>query len=420
MISDPDRLRALLGVSPLDRLRERLRLRLLRAGVLEGKLTLKEPTRDERAAVDSLFGRRTSVGSLSIQLAELERVLQNAAICHSLVEAVEHLEGPILSVREEAHADEAAWQNFESAAGSAAAASADPWALSWWTELVASGLLRRLSRGSASNARQWFEQAFELVNRTPLGQARIAEVAAEVCGDSHGLDEGEPLGTIVLRGLEHRLALRGLALARADLLARAGILVDDLSATVLVINLRATSGGLLARTLESYADLGEPFHFSLRELRREELSFSSLASPVVFACENPTVIATAADALGPACPPMICTNGQLRSGVRETFRRLSTAGVRVLYHGDFDWPGIVIARGLFGRAEALPWRFSASDYTAAPDGGPRLEGKRVETPWDTELSLAMERRGIAVHEEAVLQDLVDDLRSPADAGHGLL
>lgn len=409
MISDPDRLRALLGVLPLDRLRERLRLRLLRAGVLEGKLTLKEPTREERAAVDSLFGRRTSAGSLSIQLEELERVLQNAAICDSLVEAVEHLEGPILAVREEAHADEAAWQTFESAAAAATGRS-DAWALSWWAELVGSGLLRRLSRGSASSAQQWFEQAFELVNRTPLGQARLAEVAAEVCGDSHGLDEGEPLGTIVLRGLEHRLGLRGLALVRADLLARAGILVDDLSATVLVLNLRATSGGLLSRTLGSYADLGEPFHFSLRELRREELSFTSLASPVVFACENPTVIATAADTLGPACPPMICTNGQLRSGVRETFRRLSAAGVRVLYHGDFDWPGIVIARGLFGRGEALPWRFSASDYAAAPDGGPLLVGKSVETPWDAELSLAMERRGIAVHEEAVLQDLLGDLR----------
>lgn len=414
MISDPSRLRSLLGVGPLDRLRDRLRLRLLRVGVLEGRLTLKEPTREERAAIDGLFGRRTSVGSLSIQLEELERVLQNATICDSLVEAVEHLEGPVLSVREGTLADEAAWQKFESEAA-VAAESAAPWAVSWWEDLVASGLLRRLARGSASNARRWFEQALELVNRVPSRQARIAESAAEICGDSHGLDEGEPLGTIVLRGLEHRLGVRGVAVARADLLARAGILVDDLSATVLVLNLRATSGGLLARTLGNYADVGEPFHFSLRELRREELSFAPLTLPVVFACENPTVIATAADALGVACPAMICTNGQPRSGVRETLRRLSTAGVRVLYHGDFDWPGVVIARGLFSRAEAIPWRFSAGDYAAALDGGPRLEGKRVETPWDPELATTMERRGIAVHEEAVLQDLLADLRRGAVA-----
>jgi len=69
-----------------------------------------------------------------------------------------------------------------------------------------------------------------------------------------------------------------------------------------------------------------------------------------------------------------------------------------------------IARGIFSRGEALPWRFFAKDYLAAPEAGPRLEGKRVETPWDPELATAMEARGIAVHEEIVSQVLLADLR----------
>jgi len=38
----------------------------------------------------------------------------------------------------------------------------------------------------------------------------------------------------------------------------------------------------------------------------------------------------------------------------------------VLYHGDFDWPGIVIARRIFDRG-ARPWQFGCRDYIDAVD-----------------------------------------------------
>lgn len=38
-----------------------------------------------------------------------------------------------------------------------------------------------------------------------------------------------------------------------------------------------------------------------------------------------------------------------------------------------------------------------------------LKGAPVESPWDPELAAAMRRRGLAVHEEAVLAGLVDSL-----------
>ena len=38
----------------------------------------------------------------------------------------------------------------------------------------------------------------------------------------------------------------------------------------------------------------------------------------------------------------------------------------VLYHGDFGWPGIAIARRIFDRG-ARPWRFVRTDYVDAVD-----------------------------------------------------
>ena len=60
------------------------------------------------------------------------------------------------------------------------------------------------------------------------------------------------------------------------------------------------------------------------------------------------------------------------------------------------------------RHGAVPWRLSTADYTGAHGALP-LTGARVEAPWDAALAAAMHARGIAVHEEAVVADLLVDL-----------
>jgi uncharacterized protein (TIGR02679 family) len=211
-----------------------------------------------------------------------------------------------------------------------------------------------------------------------------------------------------MRGVEHALDLLGTEMPRRELLAKVGIIADDVSTPVLVLNVRAASSGLLATTLNRYADAGEPLHVTGRQLQREDIRFATPPDRVVFACENPTVLAAAADALGAECRPLICTSGQTRTAARELFRAFRATGARVRYHGDFDWPGITIARGLYGREGAEPWRMQTSDYLDGPEGPP-LQGGPVETPWDATLAPAMVARGRAVHEEAVLAELLRDL-----------
>ena len=87
----------------------------------------------------------------------------------------------------------------------------------------------------------------------------------------------------------------------------------------------------------------------------------------------------------------------------------------VRYHGDFDWPGIAIARRIIDHG-AQPWRLGRADYCEAVERLPSdrrliLTGRAEATPWDSELSPAMRTANLAVHEEAIVDLLLADLTS---------
>jgi uncharacterized protein (TIGR02679 family) len=88
--------------------------------------------------------------------------------------------------------------------------------------------------------------------------------------------------------------------------------------------------------------------------------------------------------------------------------QLATAGFRLTYHGDFDWPGIQMGNLIMQRHEATPWRFEATHYLAHR-GKIALKGQPVVPSWDARLMQEMIRVGHAVHEEKVLDELLSDL-----------
>ena len=69
---------------------------------------------------------------------------------------------------------------------------------------------------------------------------------------------------------------------------------------------------------------------------------------------------------------------------------------------------MTIANRLITEVGVRPWRMGAAEYVAALHG-PRvpLTGSAVEPAWDGELGAAMRHHGVAVHEEAVLEELLD-------------
>jgi len=64
-------------------------------------------------------------------------------------------------------------------------------------------------------------------------------------------------------------------------------------------------------------------------------------SPPVFVCENVTVLEAAADELGSACPPMVCTDGVPSSAALDLVGRLAAEGCRISVRADVDEAGFV-------------------------------------------------------------------------------
>lgn len=131
------------------------------------------------------------------------------------------------------------------------------------------------------------------------------------------------------------------------------------------------------------------------------------APSTVLVCEYPRGLEAVAQS-GTDTVAVVCASGRPNLVVREVLRRCVTASTRLHYHGDFDWPGIAIAHQVMDLCGAVPWRMGADDYLAAPGGVP-LIGVGVEARWDGDLAAAMRSRGVAVHEEAVLDSLLDGL-----------
>jgi uncharacterized protein (TIGR02679 family) len=412
MIRDEARLREVLGGPALAWLRRRLRARLSRGeALMGGPVTLDLPSPEERAAVERLFGRLGRGQGLRVDLEALRRVLQQAEICDDLVDAVVALEGPIVNQREQRDAEESRWRDLF-AETAAMVENAPPLVSRWLLELEATGLLRRLAGADLDEATTLIRRAVAVVRRLPTTAVPLAELAASAAGDSHALDQGEPVGALVLRAaaMLANVDMPEDAEGRRQTWAAVGVLCDELSAPVLVLNLTATVETPTGRALSLHASVGEPYRLSTRQLLRHGPTFSAplAGSRTVFVCENPTVVAVAANKLGARCAPLLCTEGQPKTAFRLLADVLVRAGFHLAYHGDFDWPGILIANSVVKRFGALPWRLRPEDYLQA-EPGPSLEGPPVAASWDTALGAAMERRRCAVHEESVLDILLSDL-----------
>ena len=189
-----------------------------------------------------------------------------------------------------------------------------------------------------------------------------------------------------------------------ELWAAAGVMVNELARPVLLLNLPASADG--------FAPSGEPAYLSLHALMRSPPAWN-VASRDVFVCENPNLVAIAADALGCDCAPLVCTDGMPAAAQRALLSQLATAGARLRYHGDFDWPGIAIANTVTGMFGAAPWRFFAADYCAALERNAEatrpLIGNAVNAGWDSALAQVMHAHRRAIDEEALATDLLGDL-----------
>lgn len=384
-------------------------------------------TFEEANALGGLIGRRLKPGS-TISVAEIDRRLREETRFHcSLADAVELYRGaPIIRpkavrARFEAERDRAIKRCYEILPELGLSPGAHARVVSWMhtAEKDLRAGYRRWGETKLVAAIRAVALAFERMPEKGAGPTVfLAELAAEVAGGSHGLDAGQPAGTLLFRALEFhypetaRRELRGSAAWKTALLTVAGIARDSISVRV-----------------DTFGLAGETPYF--RELRKAAVdrpftlnTLSTLAEEVrawrevAFVVENPTVFAALikhVQLYAPEYhPTLICTNGILNLADKALLDALVRNGAHLFYSGDFDAAGLEIAASVLGRycENASPWRMAPADYTSAirADGDEvdarSLQRVRREFP---ELVVQMMEQRCVAFQETLIPSLADDL-----------
>jgi uncharacterized protein (TIGR02679 family) len=411
MTKDVDpRLMRLLGGAELATLRKRLHRHFqwvpedtpgMPAGTPGNVFRLGKLSPAEHTALASLMGRSPRfTQSMQIDVEVIDSALRHAGIAASLRDAMEQLEGPIVhlaSMRAELHSR---W--------SALSEGCRHPSLSGLLR-TSSGLgkLKRLARQDLQVAGELCGQADRVLQRLPSTGIPRAQLAADTLGDAHALDAGRAVATLIISAWQHPSAPSDspMTIRVRDIWASAGVLVNELARPALFLNLPAVSG-------EHPQPLGQPGYLSLGTLLRSPPCWD-VAGIEIYVCENPNLVAIAADQLGCNCAPMMCTDGMPSAAQRALLTQLNKGGARLMYHGDFDWPGLQIANEVMGAYGASPWRFGAADYSKAVNSltsvPHRLAGAPVDAVWDLSLSGVMQAHGVAIAEEALAASLIPDL-----------
>jgi uncharacterized protein (TIGR02679 family) len=355
------------------------RERFERNGGPYGRLQLTELSPDEAHTLNGLLTPQLPFapgGDAWIKLPRLDAQLRDSRFAISLEDALVTVDGPLGNRRAErvaiAAARNAAWARVLRHPQSSRPELAP------WLEHA------RRRYGAASPERTAvILRALDVLSVLPADGLPLAALAASYAGgDAHALDRNRPLGRLVaaaLFALEHAPPRET---ASADewraLWARVGVSCDELSCTALTLGLRPhrLARGYLAGRLRAATRAGKPLVLTLAELRAEP---PRLAGETLFVCENPSIVAAAAGALGARCPPLLCTAGWPNTAVAAVLDAAEAASMEVLVHADGDEAGAAIAGLVLKRAGARPWR-------------------TVDA-----------RAGI--HEESLLDELLDDLGS---------
>ncbi len=351
--------------------------------------------------------------SLSVSLDEVDTVLRRSgAAPDGLAGAVRLLLGEVVDRAERSAAEARQWARAQASLDELAGRR--PELRSWRDWLDSTGLLRRTAPDVGAAAILCADLV-RVIDGLPATDVALGVLAAAATGDAHALDDGRPLAAPALAAARVLAgtapAGSGSALERRHAWAAVGVHRDELSSSVLALGLPGGQHSTTGRILALARAAGEPVVLTLRQLIQTGPEEFGAEAALVRICENPIVVAAAADALGPGCPPLICLSGQPSAATLRLLDALSADSASFAYHGDFDWGGIRIANALSQRIAWQPWRFTTADYLAASSRGigGALSGRPAEAAWDAELRPELTRRGTRIEEELVLAELIHDL-----------
>ncbi|MEV5747038.1 TIGR02679 family protein [Actinoallomurus sp. NPDC052308] len=391
-----------LRVAEWQRLLAAARRRLERTGGEPvGSIGLTDPSDAERRIVDLITDRYhdgSRARRVTVSLGELDRMLRRA-YGTGLLAALARIDAP------------------EQAAGMVAALQAalrgrhagEGWYSAWLGQVSRDGTAARLVRQGQGDL---LARAAAVLDRLPARDVPLPVLAEWATGDATAL-YATPLADLVLWALRlwQGASPPSDRAAERRIWNDAGVLVDDLTSQVLVLNLHVAEEHTVARWLDEAAAAGMPFRATLQQLMSGPLTPQARE---IFVCQSPAVVRAAAARMGARCAALVCTEGRASVACRRLLTAAAVAGARIRWHSDFDWAALRMTAAAVHRYAALPWRMGAEDYLeAVRTARDPLRGARAATPWDERLSVGMARAGYAVREDRLVSVLLEDLEPGA-------
>lgn len=212
-----------------------------------------------------------------------------------------------------------------------------------------------------------FEDVLRAISQLPTDNhqdfQRLPIWATKITGDPHAFDANTNRGKLLLAALEFLYTYHNPDTdipEGYDLLEHFCIVRDDLLNFVTCVGLIAeTEDGPHPVWVEA-ANNNTVMNVPLRELAKITKIYPKQGNKV-YVLENPGVFSAIADAL-PGTPPLVCIHGQPRTATWMLLDRI-TKETEILYSGDFDPEGILIAQRICQRyRNAKPWRYTVEDY----------------------------------------------------------
>ncbi|MDE0269280.1 MAG: TIGR02679 family protein [Acidimicrobiaceae bacterium] len=400
--------------------------------------------------LQSLLGRKPTK---RLDLTELEAALTTRRIGDNLCSALTRLGCP--------PSQDAARRRTKRARSEAARATLqeaisswdEPWATAWSDNIVRAGLLKNADSDAVKVLVTDVRRLLDRLDRLELQGISRTELAASLYGSAHALDRGTKRATAVRHALRHKMLapptgdsptereeqqrdvdsygcevdavpLVDTPRTERELWETAGILSDRVSAPVLTWAIPASGSSALAKQIRTALQGMLPVHLNLMSLLKYPVTVPQ--GTAVLVVENPRMVEAAAERNLPSC--VVSSNGNPTTAVTTLLRQLQDSGASLWYHGDFDAAGIAICRRMH-ELGCIPWKMSARDYEhaihLAEKADVQLETDQSDcspTPWDPALREIFEHRRLVVHEEFVLNMVLNEFcdHSPADDWQSIL
>jgi uncharacterized protein (TIGR02679 family) len=307
-----------------------------------------------RAQVARLLGLAWDTSGDPVRLGRLRKALAKGG--DDLISLLERIGGPLVDrIAAKADADAAAQARIDAAYQQLTGACVP-------THAVALARDRRWLDRAGAPIPGRADNLVRLWKALPGGNRPLPELANQVFADPHALDRDTELGRAAARLLAAATNPENPAAAAAAALtadrwrsvwAQHEVLCDEVSSTVLVLNLRLTGSAAAALIATAAAGCGEPVWLTARSLR----GVWAPAEPrvEVRVCENPAIIEAAANRHGRDGLPLVCVYGRPSVAAWILLRGLAAAGTQLLVTADRDTAGQQILTELLALSTAAPW-----------------------------------------------------------------